>query len=65
MVKNIKCSIKETLLLFYVASLGPFEMKMFISYSLIGIVLYLVTLSCGFASASLNAGTSADQEQYN
>lgn len=62
--KPIKCSIKDTLLFFHVASLGPFEVKMFLSYSLIGIVLYFITFSCVFASTGLNPGTSADQEQY-
>lgn len=52
--KIIKCSIKETLLLFHVDSLGPFEVKMFISYFRIGIILYSITFSCGFALASLN-----------
>lgn len=65
MEKNIKCGIKDTLLIFHVASLDSFEVKMFISYSLIEIVLYFVTFSCVFPSASLNPGTSADQEQYN
>lgn len=65
MEKTIKYSIKETLLFFHVASLGPFEVKMFISNSLIGMILYSIPFSCGFALASLNVGTSADQEQYN
>lgn len=65
MEKTIKCSIKEKLLFFHVASLGPFEVKMFISNSLIGMILYSIPFSCGFALASLNVGTSADQEQYN
>lgn len=65
MEKTIKCSIKDTLLFFRVASLGPFEAKIFVSYSLIGIVLYFVIFSRVFASATLNPGTSADQEQHN
>lgn len=63
--KTIKCSFKETLLFFHVASLGPFEVKMFISNSLIGMILYSIPFSCGLALASLNVGTSADQEHYN
>lgn len=65
MGKIIKCSIKGTLLFFHVDSLGPFEVKMFISCFFIGIILYSVTFSRGFALASLNVGTSADQGLYN
>lgn len=64
MKKIIKCSIKETLLFFHVASLFPFEVIMFISYSLTGMIFYSIKFSCGLALSNLNVGTSADQEQY-
>lgn len=50
--EHTKCSIKYRFFFLHVASLGPSEAKMFVSYSLIVIVLCFIIFSCVTQSES-------------